>query len=279
MTQPTIGIHHHVPPEVYRAAPGMSQSTLKLALSDTEHLKYVIDGGGRDETDTMLKGTAFHTALVEPQRFKGYYRLWEKKERKGDGAFRSDLADARLQGVELYRSDWEIEKLVEAVRKHPDASAILDTPGHAEPSLWWERDGVLLKGRPDAVWLDQGIVIDVKTARSIRTRDIENAMMTLGYWLQSAMYIEGLLATTGRQDWQYYHLWVQTSDHPTVRVTRASDDGLSLGRRQLDEAFSIWRRCVHTGDWTAYPRVVELFPPTWAQRELNDAETMEGGHE
>lgn len=275
MIAPTLGIHQHVPPPMYREAPGMAQSTLKHALTDTEELRAAIDGK-REETDAMRKGTAFHTALIEPGRFEGYYRRWEKKPGRGDAAFLSELDLARVQGIELYRSDWGIEDMVAAVRAHPEASIVTEPGGYAEPSLWWERDGVLCKARPDGVWLDQGVLIDVKSARSVTTRDIEQSMMNLRYWFQAAYYVEGLRATTGRKDWRVFHIWVKSEGHPTVRVTEASKDGLDFGHKQVDEAFGIWRRCVHSGIWTAYPSVTEIFPPTWVISELHEAGFVEG---
>ena len=274
-TTPELGMHQHIPPDQYRAAPGIAQSTLKLALTDTEEMRAAINGT-RTETDAMRLGTAFHTALVEPGRFEGYYRRWEKAKGKGEVAFLEDLAEARANGLELYRSDWGIEDMVAAVKAHPEAAAIVERPGIAEPSLWWQRDGVLCKARPDAIWLEAGVLIDVKTAKSIVTRDIENAMVFQHYWLQTAWYLEGLAATTGRKDWRVFHVWIKNNGNPTVRVTQASEDGVRFGKAQVEEAWGNWRRCVNSGVWTAYPRVLEVYPPTWALREM---EAVTGGME
>lgn len=260
----------NMPPDQYRAAVGMNQSLLKTALEDTEELRYAITNG-HEEKEEMQQGTAFHTALIEPARFAGYYRRWEKVKGKADAAFAEDLAAARAGGLELYRSDWGIDEMVEAVKRHPQGSPILETPGGlAEPSLFWTRDEVPCKARLDGVWIDAGVVVDVKTIKNVRTKTITDDATYRGYFFQAAWCIDGLRRITGRKDWRWFNVWVKNDGNPTVRVTEVGQVGLEWGALKVDEAWRAWRRCCHSGDWTAYPDVDELIPPSWCLRELDN---------
>lgn len=265
------GITPNMPPEQYFAIPAMNQSTLKKALVNSEELQHAIKGGV-NVTEDMLWGTAFHTALIEPERFKAYFKVWKKQPKKSTAAFMEDLNAARVEGFEMYRSDWDIDTMVNAVKRHPEASAILECPGgQCELSLVWDREGVPAKCRLDGVWLEHGVVVDVKTTRDVETRDIESESQYRGYFFQAAYGIEGLRALTGRQDWKWYHVWVKKDAPHTVRVTVVHPSAIEHGRLMVQRAWGIWRGCVNSGAWTAYPTVDEIVAQPWAMNELSQA--------
>lgn len=267
------GIHPNVPVEQYNAIPAMRRSTLFKGCRDCEHLRWAIDHP-EDETDAMLRGTAFHTALIEPERFGAYYREWEKVKGKGDAAFIDARGDAIKEGVDLYRSDWNIPGMVDRLKAHPQASKLFGggalKGGQAEVSLVWAREGIALKTRLDGLWADRGVVVDFKTTTDVRTFATESSAEKFGYFFQAAFGIDGLRVLTGRQDWKWYVVWIEDDAPHVARVQQIGQVGQERGKQLVERAWSVYMAGVRTGRWVAYPDVDELIPPSWAVRELDE---------
>lgn len=266
-------IYPNMPVEEYNALPAMRRSVLKAALEDTEVLRAAI-AGNTEDSEALLKGDALHTAALEPDRFEAYYRKWQKVKGKGEIAFDEERKAALAQGIRLYRSDWDVDEIAAALRAHPQSSPMFGkrglANGQAEMSIVWERDGVPMKIRLDGVWLDRGVVVDIKThSGSLKLPVIGSAAEDHGYFMQAAMGREALRAATGRNQWRWFNVWVRSEAPWTVRVTEMGETGYSRGEMVYEQAFRAWRRCVNSGDWTAYPSVDELIPPAWAVRELD----------
>lgn len=268
----------NMPEGEYNALPGMRRSVLAKALIDSEALRAAIDGG-TEESEATQEGTALHTAAIEPRRFEAYYRRWEKVKGKAAGAFEDaciDLAKTEPD-IRLYRSDWGIEEMVAALRTHPESSAMFGenglVGGEAECTCLWTIDGVQYKIRLDGLYRDAGVVVDLKTTslKNLGLWHLEPEAHKWGYFFQAAMGCEALRHITGRKDWRWFNVWLRKQAGAyTVRVTEIGLDGLKFGQWQLGKARALWRKCVHTKDWTAYPGCDEILPPRYATREMDD---------
>lgn len=270
------GIYPNMPVEEYAALPGMRQSVLKAFNIDSEEGREVMTNG-RDDTEALLEGTALHTAAIEPGRFAHDFEVWQKVEGKAGAAFENDRKAALSRGVSLYRSDWGIEAMVEALRKHPQSSALFGASGLvgglAEVSLAFDIDGVPCKYRADGLFPENGVLVDIKsTSCDLRTYSVEGEAATYGYYFQAAFGLRGLRALyPGVERWRAFTVWVGKKRPHKVRVTEMGETAWAVGDYLVDAAWATYRRCVHSGDWTAYPHVDELIPPSFLIKQMEEA--------
>lgn len=160
------------------------------------------------------------------------------------------------------------------VRKHPVARLLL-RDGKPEQSLFW-RDrstGTEMKARVD--WLGEQRegrrlkVVDYKSAARVDAESIRRAIAEHGYHQQGATYREAGIAL-GRGDEDTVVCLIFQSKTPPffVHVVQLTPVDLQLGAARNRRAIQIYRECLESGEWPAYPEVSHIEMPAWAQ--IND---------
>jgi exodeoxyribonuclease VIII len=99
-------------------------------------------------------------------------------------------------------------------------------------------------------------------------------MLGMGGDMQAAHYLRGNHALGGPSDAKFVFL-VQEIDPPyACSFIGMPPAFIELGNRKLDAAAELWRECLQTNDWPAYPDKI-CWPdvPSWAEWQM--AETLE----
>ena len=151
--------------------------------------------------------------------------------------------------------------------------------GAPERTIVWDENGVPCRARLD--WLHKpelgsvAYVQDLKTTSRSANGWEKRPLYDHGCDIQCALYHRALRALgCDRIEWRW--VVVETSAPFALRVIRPSAALLALGDAKVDKALTIWKRCLDTGEWPAYPReVVEAELPAyiesaWLEREARE---------
>lgn len=254
-----------------------------------------------EATDAMIDGEAFHAAILEPERFlKDYAIMPEFEGHHNSKAYKAarEMWLAEHDGqVDIDTEQLgEIQKMQEAVRKHPVAGKIMASKGKTEIGIVWEYRGTLLKARVDTVRrVPIGIIdlahpnptaecivqVDFKTTRAIGTRLINADAAKFGYGAQLAMQNDGLRAINPAE---VIPLMIAVSKPP-----KASDGGpydvvvcdmrprMESGRAMYRKLLDTYLACQKAQRWPGTSDYVVPMEPL--RYEINPFETQEGESE
>lgn len=166
--------------EDYHATEALSKSGMVRLARLPAHFKIPTIS-----TRPMMIGSAFHTAILEPEKFKKEYVVLE------EGKKRSGTVDKRGRIILNHTEGGNLPGMVEAVRSHEDAGPLL-AYGVAELSGFWiDPDyGFLCKCKPDWV-TDNKIVVDLKSCQDAREWPFSKVFFDKKYDWQARWYLNG----------------------------------------------------------------------------------------
>lgn len=227
-------------------------------------------------TDAMDEGTALHQMLLGDDRvdvldYDGF--------RTGEAKAARD--ESRAAGrVPLLRKKWDEIAVLGDSLKAQVAAFPIDPPlfvdGRPEQTIVWQEGDVTLRARLDWLRTDLATVDDLKKSRSADPRRWQRQMWPLGYDIQAAFYVRAVKAAFGVEP---VFRWVAIEPDPPYAMTVhvLSPSAMAAAHDKVDLAIDIWRECLRTGEWPAYPlsvQVVEL--PSWMREPEWDDEALTG---
>ena len=157
-----------------------------------------------------------------------------------------------------------------------------DKHGDGEVVIAWEEDGIWLRSMID--WVDGLSYSDLKTSGiSAAPHSVPNVMASAGWPIQAAMQERGLdvLDPTGAGRRKFFFVMVENSPPYALTVHEMSEAVMTIGRKQLDHAVRIWRTCMESGEWPAYPPIVNVpempgyAEAKWLAREIAEEDTRQ----
>jgi hypothetical protein len=252
---PTLTHHPGLTNEAYHALKAVSPSQIKILARSPLHYhdKFLAEDREKPEpTDAMLKGTALHTAVLEPE-------LWDKTVAVPKHKFDRRTKVGKELAAEFERESAgkivldpdqadEVRRMADAVRKHPAAGFLLLLPGRREASYTWTdpTTGLECKTRPDWHSEDRRIVVDVKTTKDASRVEFAKSISNLGYHVQAA-WNQGAL-----QAEQFLTIAVENVRPYAVAVYPASGALIAAGQRRIEAAMELLAECWRTGIWPGY---------------------------
>lgn len=131
--------------------------------------------------------------------------------------------------------------------------------------------GVWLKCRPDFV---AGAWVDLKTVKDASQRRwVKSTMYGTGYDIQGANYSICAEELSGGQVVPVVFLLSELDAPFACSLVEMSDDALDLGKRKIDYAAPIWRRCLDSGEFPGYGRERHAaYPPPWESQSMEALE-------
>jgi hypothetical protein len=210
-------------------------------------------------------GTAAHAVILEGKRELVVSLPFENYKTKLAQTARDS---ARAQGLIplLTEQADAVTAMAVTVERAMAASPDLRDLGplDAEHTILWREGDVTLRCRPDWLTRDRAIILSLKTSHNAEPDAFTRTLLNLGYDVQCAFEMAAVQALTGREP---RYLWVVVEPEPPFAVSLVGPSPmlLDLGRAKYDRALSIWRECLATGQWPAYPdRICYVEPPPWA---------------
>jgi exodeoxyribonuclease VIII len=132
-----------------------------------------------------------------------------------------------------------------------------------ETSLFWERDGIACKGRPDMIATINGetCLVDLKTTNDIRNFD--SSFNRFRYDVQAAWYQYGYNAATGNlRDTLpgFWFLVVDTEAPHLAQFMRAGSEILEQANAKIEEELAHFKRCQQAQEWPGLPEFKLILP-------------------
>ena len=174
-------------------------------------------------------------------------------------------------------------RMVAAARRQLEALGYgdhwADGAGDGEVVIAWNEGAIWFRSMIDWFPADRRIVFDLKTTgASAAPHVLARKVADDGWDVQAAAHERGLNAIFPRDAGRRQHVFVCQENYPPYALTavRLPEAALTMGRKKLAVASSIWAEAVTTDTWPAYPAEV-LVPeyPEFAERRWLDRETGE----
>jgi len=292
---PGPGIYaEDMPAELYHELPYASNSRLSKLHRSPAHMKADMDGL-REVTDALRRGTAIHTAVLEPHIFSArYVTAGQCAASKKDGNQCSNGGTHRIAGhwfcgvkghspggdfddVEtLSEADAAMCKgIVGSLSQHGKIRRLLESEGPIEVSVIWddEETGVRCKARMDKLCRISGrtIILDLKTTEDARPDAFERSIFNFGYHRQVAFYREGL-AANGIEATDLVIAAAEKSAPWASAAYRMMPEAVDMGAAEVRKLLARWAECQRTGIYPAYGEdITEIGLPSWAWSKMENA--------
>lgn len=280
------GIYHRIPGVVYHAdpcvKPSLSSGVLRALLERSPlHAKLahprLNPDYARDEDDRFDLGTAAHQYVLEGTADfvvvdASDWRTKAAKEQR-DGA--------RASGkTPLLASQWETVQAMasafhDGMARH-EIGDLLRTPGNPEATCVWKESDTWCRARFDWLPTTKDIILDYKTTGNASPDAFSRTIFSLGYDVQAAWYLRGARAVVPGKDWSFCFVAQETEPPYALSVCEPSEGALDLARRRIERGLEIWRECLASDAWPAYPTSVAVIqPPSWVNYREAEEEARE----
>ena len=265
--------------ETYNKRKGIRRSDLWKLNRSPAHFQYAKEHPV-EQTAAMAFGSAVHEAVLTPRTFRKRYQMADFDARTKEGkAMKQAALDAGK--ILLTKDQWEqIQGIVSAIKAHPYAKRLL-TGKHETAHFWKDPEtGLKCKCKTDCE-TDVGgthYVVDLKTCGSADTDEFVRDAVKFGYFMQAAMYTDGVKCCTG-QDSVFVFVCVEKDPPYAVNVLQCGEDeirlgmngdkrGTVMGYRQLME---LYNRCLTEKKWPGYEgfenKINQIQLPKWLKEE------------
>lgn len=284
------GLYFDVPTDAYFAdpcpSPSLTQSVAKLLIDRSPrhawqaHPKLNPDWKADDDRKFDV-GNIAHALMIGRGKsivvLDGFddWRTKAAKEKRDEAAAEGKLA---VLGKHFALAD----RMTRSAREQLDQRGLahLFEKGNGEVVLAWCEDDIWLRQMVD--WLTPALdtFIDFKTTdMSAAPHGLPRMMVNAGWPIQAAMAERGLDALDAQNAGRRQFLFVVQETEPPylLNVVRISEYALTMGRKQLQYAVDIWRRCFAENRWPGYPSeiIVPDYPNwhenAWLEREVAES--------
>jgi len=130
-----------------------------------------------------------------------------------------------------------------------------------ETSIFWERDGVKCKGRPDMIAQinRETCLVDLKTTNDIRNFD--SSFNRFRYDVQAAWYQYGFQQAAGLSEVPgFWFLVVDTEAPHLAQFMRAGSEILDQANAKIEEELAYFSRCQTAQEWPGLPEFKLILP-------------------
>ena len=225
------------------------------------------------ESDALVFGKLCHCLLLEPSQFQGQYAVVDFGKTRSNKKYES--AKEENPGKIIVTPD-EVDralKMIQNVKEHKLASAILDGATAEMPFVWKDpKTGVPCKAKLDAIKRTKNgiVVIDYKTSSDID--GVLNWPQKLQYPLQAEFYSRAVEAKYGEKPCEFVFV-IQSNkegEEDVVCVANVEYETQEVAKSIVDhhiaaiiDRLQIWEETKDKTIWAAYPNRCELRYSNW----------------
>lgn len=267
----------NMPNEVYHSHEFTSASQLKkIASTSLAHFKFERENP-KEPTAALIFGNAYHTLILEPERFKEeYFTLGMDAIPKPGSDFRNaenkawkERELAKNAGKTfLSNEDWiTLFGMKEALENYPNFMFLLSN-GVAEESYFAEIDGQGVRVRPD--YVSKFGIVDLKTCQDASLDAFGRDAAKMRYLIQAALYTDVLRAFRGGDEPPFFFLAQEKTAPYIPQMYRVPSYLIEAGRAQYQDALRALFTAQTTDIWSAYEGledndgIRDLNFPAWA---------------
>lgn len=238
--------------------PSLSASGLSLLINQCPAKFWEVSALNPDRvpdrsTRALDVGKAAHALVLgEPEFAKFFFvcpydNLTKKPGYDWNIEWKASVAAGTETRTLIRAADFEAIKDLTAAQKRSPQVANAFRKGRPEISLIWEDEetGFFLKSRPD--WLPEDptmeFAIDYKTCRTIKPRQLGQAVFDYGYHVQAAMIVDAIEAVKRVRPLGVAHV-VQEKERPYLAELKMfTPEQIDFGRREYRRALRLFAEC------------------------------------
>jgi hypothetical protein len=263
--------------------PSLSASIANLLLSKSPAHAYIVHpqlGAQRleDREERFDIGTATHSMFLQGKDIVHEVQVADWRTKDAQDVRKKARANGLIPLLSYqYKQVLEMNACVREQLLTHDANPPLFTAGQPEQTIVWQEDGVWCRARLDWLRDDFTAIDDLKTtAKSANPHEwTRNTMWTIGADVQYAMYIRAVKAITGVTP-EFRYAVAENQPPFAVSVVSLSPEALALANEKVDRALAIWKACLSTGVWPAYPKqTVYAELPPWTEARWMERRALE----
>lgn len=221
-------------------------------------------------TPAMVIGTALHTHVLELSEWDKQFTIApegiDRRTKAGKEMWAAFEADANGKTV-LSKTDGElIAAMGRSIYGHPAAAMLLAMSGKAETSHFWtdEKTGLECKCRPDWLFDDYSVIVDLKTTEDASPRGFQKSIAAWNYHKQAAWYLHGIEQATGVCPSQFIFIAVEKKPPYAVGVYAADAEMIKLGWEKAERNLERIAECRAAKHWPGYSEAIEpISVPPW----------------
>ena len=264
----------------YNAAEGIRRSDLWKMEDSPEKFKYFLEHPV-EQTPAMAFGSACHKLMLEPADFAGEYAVApnvDKRTKEGKEAWAKFLEENEGKNVISCDDINTLQEMHEALCNCPLAKKLILGKGETEvPFFWTDKDtGEKCKIKVDRLvkFNRKWYVVDYKTTLCAETFRFNSDIMKMGYYMQAAMYTEGVIKAKKLKRRPGFLFVAQEKKAPySVNVIEVSEEVMNAGIAKFHQLLDKYHQCKVLDQWPGYlngnvPN--DSFLPTWMQQEMED---------
>lgn len=250
----------------YHRLPGLSSTVAKVLLAQSP--LHAQAAHGKRPTAEMDRGTVVHAlALGAGKSFVVLdFDDWRTKLAK------EARDEARAQGLTpILEKGFAAAQTIALSVIGQLAERGINLDGHSELAVSWtektEHGDVACRGMMDHVWLDKGVILDLKITEDASPESIERTAENMGYAIQAAAYTRAIAALKPELAGRVKFLFAFCEPEWPYAMNLVQPDGIfrELGERRWMRAVNLWGKCTKTNTWPGYGTGVNyLNPPAWA---------------
>lgn len=226
------------------------------------------------QSEALEFGEAFHTAMLEPIRFKKEYKpapVGDKRATKVKKAW-DDLRKMNPNATLLKRDKYDdLTGMYDSVMNHPQGGRLLRAGGDIEVTLLGhhEQTDTGLRCRCDILLDDR--IVDLKSTVDASPGGFARSVFKFGYHIQAAFYQLIVEQVTGKL-LPFQFIAVEKKAPYLVGVYELEEEYMELGRSKINDAMLIHKfECIREKDYNGYGEFVQSIKlPAWASEVNND---------
>jgi hypothetical protein len=271
------GLHLDIPAADYHddccATPSLSASVGKILIEKSPRHAWLAHprlGGARrwEKNRSMELGSLAHETLLS--RGAGIVEIDAGDYRTKAAQAARDEALASGLTPSLPRDFRRVAAMRAAMMTGLERAGLLESfvASPKEAVAIAEIDGVLTRGMLD-VWIPElAMICDYKTCSSLTPNSLGRLIVSSGYDLQAAVYLELIEEIfpdlAGRTDFVFF--FQETAEPYECIFCRLDARFREIGVRKAAKAREIWTHCLARGDWPGYAtEITTIDCPAWAQ--------------
>jgi hypothetical protein len=253
-------IHRNIPMAEYRQMAGLSKHELdNFAVAPS----YYIHRKGQEwkPSRSMELGTLIHSLVLEGRCDYAVGPEVDRRTKAGKEEWQL-FCENNIGKVIVTRDEANIiNGCLDACAPLMEHCAYDDDD--IETSIFWERDGVKCKGRPDMIAIINGetCIVDLKTIAGIS--NFESSFNRFRYDVQAAWYQYGYNAATGNlrdRPPGFWFLVVDTEAPHLAQFMRAGSEILEQANAKIEEELAHFARCQTAQEWPGLPEFKLILP-------------------
>ena len=224
----------------------------------------------KDPTEKMEFGSAFHSMILEPNKFHDLYAKGPVEDKRSRKIW--EEARAENPGKTLLKvKEWDaLHKMKEETEKHPRFSAYFEK-GEPEVSVFWDMQDVGCKCRPDWLINDGEYIIDLKTSADASEEGFPRAINNFRYHVQDAWYTVGVKRALGVSRPEFVFIVVENDEPYSIGIyvlnQASKDEGWQVADRNLRRYVDYYNKPEEERFSGYSPDAVEVSLPRYGFKE------------